>query len=189
MTLLPLALLMAAAAMAQAGSAWLDRPMSSWNEVDKGVPSAQPGTELQAALDRRCGSSSLAKSATADAIRKAGWVPFQHFDQVISRGDIEVIGGMTAASTPGCEATVFNVFVFVGGRYAGTVSPAAMTRNRDGDLGPVRITGDDALIADFARYTPSDTECCPSSRVRVTYRIDRSGKQPLLAATEARRTR
>ena len=189
MILLPLVVLMAAAAMAQTGSGWLDRPMAGWNEADKGVPSAQPGSELQAALDRRCGSSALAKSATADAVRKAGWVPFLHFDQVISRGDIEVVGGMTAATTPGCEATVFNLFVFVGGRYAGTVSPVTMTRNRDGDVGPVRISGADSLMADFARYTPTDTECCPSSRVRVSYRIEKGSGRPVLVAVDARKTR
>jgi hypothetical protein len=189
MTLFTLAVVFAAGAMAQAGSTWLDRPMTTWSEPDKGVPSAQLGTEAQAALDRRCGSSSLAKSATADAVRKAGWVPFLHFDQAISRDDIEVIGGMTAATTPGCEATIFNLFVFVAGRYAGTMSPVTVTRNRDGDVGAVRITGPDSLIADVARYTPTDTECCSSLRVRVSYRIDRSGKQPVLIATEARRTR
>ena len=188
MTLFTLVLL-AAGAMAQAGSTWLDAPMAGWNEVDKGLPSAQPGTEPQAALDRRCGSSALAKSATADAIRKAGWVPFHHFDQVISRGDIEVIGGLSAAATPGCEATVFNLFVFVGGRYAGTVSPVMMTRNRDGDVGAVRITGEDTLIADFARYTPADTECCPSSRVRVNYRIEKGSGRPVLVPIAARRSR
>ena len=78
--------------------------MTAWNEPDKGVTPSQPGTEPQAALDPRCGSNSLAKSATADAVRKAGWVPFLHFDQMISRDDIEVIGGMTAATPPGCES-------------------------------------------------------------------------------------
>ena len=188
MSLLAL-ILLAAGAMAQSGPVWLDAPMTGWNEANRGVPSAQPGTESHAALDRRCGSSAPAKSPTADLIRKAGWVPFLHFDQVISRGDIEVIGGMTAATTPGCEATVFNLFVFVGGRYAGSVSPAVMTRNRDGDLGAVRITGDDSLVADFARYTPTDTECCPSSRVRVSYRIEKGSGHPVLVAVDARRVR
>ncbi len=189
MSLLTLVLLLAAGAMAQAGSAWLDAPMKGWNEADKGVSSAQPGAEGHAALDRRCGSTSLAKSTTADALRKAGWVPFHHFDQVISRDDIEVIGGMTAATAPGCEPTVFNLFVFVAGRYAGTVSPVTMTRNRDGDVGPVRLTGQDVLMADFARYTATDTECCPSSRVRVSYRIDRGGSRPTLVATDVQSRR
>ena len=64
-----------------------------------------------------------------------------------------------------------------------------MTRNRDGDVGAVRISGDDSLIADFARYTPTDTECCPSSRVRVSYRIEKGSGRPVLVAVDARRVR
>jgi LppP/LprE lipoprotein len=174
---------------AQTGSTWLDRAMSAWNEPAKGVPPAQPGKESMIDLARQCGSTALATSPTADAIRKAGWVPFLHFDQVIARNDIEVIGGMTAATTPGCEPMVFNLFVFVGGRFAGTVSPATMGRNLDGVAGAVRITGDNTLVADFARYTPADTECCPSSRVRVSYRIEGGGSRPVLVAVDTRRSR
>ncbi len=179
----------AAGVPAQTGSTWLDRGMSAWNETDRGVASPQPGTEPQAALERRCGSSTLATSMAADIVRRAGWVPFHHFDQAISRNDVEVIGGMTAATTPGCEPMVFNLFVFVAGRFAGTLSPVAMGRNLDGVAGAVRITGDDSLIADFARYTPADTECCPSSRMRVSYRIERGGSRPVLVAVDARRSR
>ena len=48
-----------------------------------------------------------------------------------------------------------------------------MTTARDGVIGAVRIVDDTALTAEFARYTANDSECCPSSRVKVTYRIDR----------------
>lgn len=128
------------------------------------------------------------KGSTADALSKAGWVPFLHQDRSITRDDIDIVGGMSAASA-GCEATVFNLFVFAAGSYAGTISPTAMTTARDGVVGAVRLTGPDALTAEFARYTPKDTECCPSSRVRVTYRIERSGGRPLLVATETRPVR
>jgi hypothetical protein len=174
--------------VAQAAGGWLDRPMTAWNQPAASVPVAQKGTEAQAALDRRCGSSTLATSTTADFIRKAGWVPFLHQDRSIARDDVEVIGGMSAAS-PGCEPTVFNLFVFVVGRFAGTVSPMVMTQNRDGAAGAVRITGPDALTTEFARYTATDSECCPSSRVRVTYRIDRTGSRTTLLPTEARQVR
>jgi len=178
----------AAAVSAQAAAGWLDRPMTSWNQQAAGVPVAQKGAEAQAALDRRCGSSTLGTSPTANPIRKAGWVPFLHQDRSIARDDVDVIGGMSAAS-PGCEPTVFNLFVFVGGRFAGTLSPMVMTQNRDGAAGAVRVTSADALNAEFARYTATDTDCCPSSRVRVTYRIDRTSARPTIAATEVRQVR
>jgi hypothetical protein len=173
---------------AQSGPGWLDRAMAAWNQPAADVPMAPKGAEAQAVLDKRCGSSTLATSTTADAIRKAGWVPFLHQDRSIARDDVEVIGGMSAAS-PGCEPTVFNLFAFAGGRFAGTVSPMVMTQNRDGVAGAVRIAGADALTAEFARYTASDAECCPSSRVRVTYRIERTSARPTLVPTEARQVR
>jgi len=60
---------------------------------------------------------------------------------------------------------------------------------RDGVVGAVRVTGPDAVTAEFARYTTKDTECCPASRVRVTYRIERAGPQPTLVPLDIRTLR
>ena len=172
---------------AQSDTSWLDRPLAAWSQAPGAVPPARAGTESQSALERRCGSSSLTASAAAQAVRSAGWVPFLHFDRAIARDDIEVLGGMTAATSPGCEPTMFNLFVFVGGTFAGTISPIVMGQGRDGVAGAVRVTAADALTAEFARYTTKDSECCPSSRVRVTYRIERA--QPTLVPTDLRTLR
>ena len=96
---------------------------------------------------------------------------------------------MTAAASPGCEPTMFNLLVFVGGTFAGTISPIVMGQGRDGVVGAVRVTAADALTAEFARYTTKDTECCPTSRVRVTYRIERAGPQPTLVPVDIRTLR
>jgi hypothetical protein len=188
LVLLPLALPLIPGVSAQTGTTWLDRPMASWNQQASIVPRAQTATELQAALERRCGSSSLSTSTNAEAVRKAGWVPFLHFDRAIARDDVEVIGGMTAAA-PGCEPTTFNLFVFVGGKFAGTLSPVVMTQGRDGVAGAVRVTGADGATVEFARYTAKDTECCPSSRVRVTYRIERTVSRATVVPAEIRTLR
>jgi hypothetical protein len=94
-----------------------------------------------------------------------------------------------AAATPGCSPESFNLFVFAGGVFAGTVSPAAMSPSRDGVAGAVRITGDTTLTVEFARYKPGDAECCPSSRERVSYRIEKTGAGPTLVATDTRQVR
>jgi len=174
---------------AQSDTSWLDRPLAAWSQVPGAVPPARAGTESQSALERRCGSSSLTASAAAQAVRSAGWVPFLHFDRAIDRDDIDVLGGMTATTSPGCEPTMFNLFVFVGGTFAGTISPIVMGQGRDGVAGAVRVTAADALTAEFARYTTKDTACCPSSRVRVTYRIERAGAQPTLVPVGRRTLR
>jgi len=174
---------------AQSDTSWLDRLPAAWSHAPGTVPQARAGTESLNALERRCGSSSLSASAAAEAVRKAGWAPFLHFDRAIARDDIEILGGMTAAASPGCEPTTFNLFVFVGGIFAGTISPIVMGHGRDGVVGAVRVTGPDAVTAEFARYTTKDTECCPTSRVRVTYRIERAGPQRTLVPVDIRTLR
>ena len=174
--------------VAQASGTWLDKSLTGWNQPGA-IAAAPPSSgESREALARRCASSSLRGSPAADALSKAGWVPFRHLDREVAREDIEVIGGMSAAG-PGCEARLYNLFVFVGGRFAGTLSPVAMTPDRDGEVGAVRITSAVAMTAEFGRYLPGDPECCPSSRVRVTFRIERRGARPVVEPLEARQIR
>lgn len=187
--LVVIATLLPTTVSAQSDTSWLDRPLAAWSHAPGTVPHARAGTESQSALERRCGSSSLTASAAAQAVRNAGWVPFRHFDRAIAREDMEILGGMTEAASPGCEPTMFNLFVFVGGIFAGTISPIVMGQGRDGVAGAVRVTAADALTAEFARYMAKDTECCPTSRVRVTYRIERAGPQPTLVPVDIRTLR
>ena len=121
-------------------------------------------------------------------VTSGGWLPFLHVDRRVTRDDVEVIGGMATAG-PGCEPTAFNLFVFVGGRFAGTLSPSSMRTSRDGVAGSVRLTGQDAIVAEFARYTAADSECCPSSIVRVSYRVNRAGPAAVVEALDASRVR
>jgi hypothetical protein len=172
----------------QSPARWLDQPLTSWNAQAAVIPQAGLADVVRAALDQRCGSARLEPDTTTDAIRAAGWVPFLHLDQAIARGEVAVIGGMTAASR-GCEPESFNLFVFVGGKFAGTASPVAITPARDGAAGAVRITGADSLTVEFARYQAGDSECCPSSRVRVTYRIDKLASGPTLIPIDMRQLR
>jgi hypothetical protein len=152
------------------------------------APASPLTADSYAGLEKRCGTPKAASSESIAALRRARWVPFLHLDQVVARNGVEVVGGMTAA-TPGCEPERFNLFVFVDGAFAGTVSPAAMTPSRDGAAGAVRITGADTLTVEFARYLPSDSACCPSWRERATYRIEKTGAGPALVKTGSRQLR
>lgn len=187
--LVAMALVVQASAAASAQSAsWLDRPMARWQSAGAAIPSPPPTPESRSAVATRC-ASAVATGSPADAeLEKAGWVPFLHVDRRLTRDDVEVVGGMAEAS-PACEPATFNLFLFVGGQFAGTLSPSSMNAARDGVAGSVRLTGQDALTTEFARYTAADAECCPSSVVRVTYRIDRKGSAPALEPIEARRVR
>ena len=167
-------------------TSWLDRPMSAWYKAGAAIPPAAAGAESRTVLDRRCGSAGTkASPAAAGALAKAGWTPFLHLDRQIQRDDVEVLGGMSAAS-PQCEPATFNLFVFVGGAFAGTLSPTPMAAGRDGVIGAVRSTGSDTLTAEFARYKPADPECCPSAHVRTSYRIERARGGAVVSAIETR---
>jgi len=187
LTLLFMAGLAGGTASAQSSS-WVDRVTEHWNRAGVTIAAPPASQESHPALAKRCGSFVVTEGAAAAAVAHAGWTPFLHLDKQLTREDVEVIGGMVTA-TPDCQPAVFNLFVFVGGRFAGTLSPSSMSLGRDGAAGPVRLAGSDNLVAEFSRYTPTDTECCPSSVVRVTYRINRAGPAPVVQAVETKRVR
>ena len=187
LTLLFMAGLAGGTASAQSSS-WVDRVTEHWNRAGAGVPTPPASQESRPALAKRCSSFVATEGAAAAAVTQAGWTPFLHFDKQLTRDDIEVIGGMVAA-TPDCQPAVFNLFVFAGGRFVGTLSPSLIAKDQDGAAGPVRLAGMDTILAEFSRYKPTDTACCPSSVVRVSYRINRTGAAPVLEAVETRKVR
>lgn len=165
---------------------WLDRPLAGWNQPETGVPKAPAAAESREALMKRCQITLLRSTPAERALADAGWIPFLNFDQTLVAGDVEIVDGMSAADGM-CRPGGYNVFVFVGGRFAGTLSPTLMTSRGDGSSGAVRLVAGDGVTSDFARYTSADPLCCPSSHVTVRYRIDRSGPLPMVVPTELRK--
>ncbi len=188
-----LALLVAAV---QAGSgSWLDKPVSAWNVAGAALPKppVRAATdngriESRDELIKRCDLKTDRETPEARAIADAGWVPFLHFDQELKQSDVTILDGMAGADGM-CRPLEFHVFVFVAGRFAGTLSPAPMSSRIDGAASVVRLRQAGTLTAEFQRYTSTDALCCPSSRVTVTYTVDRSGKAPVVRATDVRTTR
>ena len=89
------------------------------------------------------------------------------FDRQIVQRDVEIVGGLAGADGM-CRPADFNVFVFVNGRLAGTLSPDAMVSRTDGSIGGgVRLGPDDTIAAEFSRFASDDPLCCPSRRVTV----------------------
>jgi hypothetical protein len=166
---------------------WLDRPLSNWNTVGAPVPAPPKGDEPTPSLIARCKLTPPLTTPAEKALDAAGWIPFLNFDQRLERDGIEVVGGM-AGSDGMCRPSDYNLFVFVEGRFAGTLSPAAMASRSDGSSGAIRLPLPQ-ITAEFARYTPTDPMCCPSSRVTVRYRIDRTPTGPLVVPVEVRTTR
>ena len=149
-----------------------------------------PADESIAELSRRCSYSPLLGTTPGErALVEAGWVPFRMFDRQIVERDVEIIGGLAGADGM-CRPLDFNVFVFVSGRFAGTLSPEQMQSRTDSSIGgAIRLSQDDMIDAGFERYTEKDPLCCPSSHLTVRYRIDRQSTPPVVVPISVRKTR
>ena len=168
---------------------WLDRPLLNWNTSGRALSRAMPNGETIVEISKRCAMPSLTGTPGERALANAGWLPFHTFDRQIVQRDVEVVGGLAGADGM-CRPTQFNVFVFVNSQLAGTLSPSEMDSRTDGGIGGgIRLAEDETIAADFARYTSADPLCCPSGRVTVRYRIDRTASPPVVVPVRMQPTR
>ncbi|MGH9163520.1 MAG: LppP/LprE family lipoprotein [Vicinamibacteraceae bacterium] len=163
------------AAEASSGS-WLDRPVSNWNKPGAAVPKPAKG-EYEPGMDDKCKETLRKGEGPEDTqVTQAGWFLFGPRQ---TYNDVTLVSGMSGADGM-CRPFGYHVFLFVGGQFAGTVSPEPMASRMDGAAGPASLFSDETLAVEFSRYTEDDPLCCPSSRTSVSYRIDRNGAQPAL---------
>jgi hypothetical protein len=172
--------------LGEGSSSWLDRPLEGWNAAGRALPGAPSGGEGRDRLVARCKLEPLRQTHADQALAEVGWIPLPHSGRTLVREDVEILDGI-AAMDRSCDPSDFNTFVFVGGRFAGTLSPALMGARRDGLAGAIRIVAADAITVDFARYRDTDPDCCPSAHVSVRFRIDRT--VPLVEPVSLQRTR
>lgn len=164
------------------GSTWLDaKPLPAWNTSGAPLPKAPRG-DGQSLKTGRCAELARKPTSASDrALMKAGWTllgPLQVFDTT------EVI--TAAAEGDGqCRAMGFQVFVFVDGRFAGTLSPEPMTDRFDGVMGEVRLSSPKSLTATVRRYGKDDPLCCPSRLGTVEYTLQPGPRGPVVTATQA----
>ena len=147
---------------------WLDAPVTKqWNRPGRVVPRAPRG----AGLDPHCKADykSVGASVGNDerSVAKAGWILTV---PRIAHNDIAVVQGQ--ASNDGmCRPLEYQEFVFVDGKFAGTLSPVLMHSRMDGAAGNIRVPGDGRIVADFLRYGERDPLCCASRTTMVEYEI------------------
>ena len=165
---------------------WLDQPLMAWNAPGSALPKGTADAAARADALKRC--KLIPPTTAADgALEAAGWIPQPHLDRPLVSDDVEIVAGFSALDAS-CAPAAFNLFVFVGGRFAGTLSPGLMTPRKDAAAGPVRFVNE-GISAEFARYKPGDSDCCPTARVAVQYRIDRSPSGPSVVPVTVRTTR
>lgn len=165
---------------------WPDRSLDNWNQSGAPIPRANALGSLTA-LAERCPPAETPTTGAATALRDAGWLPFFYFDRPLVADDVEVLGGMLDGDVI-CRPMHYNLFVFVRGRFAGTLSPQPMHSRADLSSGTVRLLADAAITVEITRYGPTDPPCCPSSRDTVRFVVDRTA-DPVVKPISVRRTR
>jgi heat shock protein HslJ len=156
---------------------WLDQPLTNWNKPPGGLPSLpRPAAATNVEACRE--SMREPVSAAERAIVKRGW---HLFGPVQSYSTVRLI--MATSGFDGmCRPMGYQAFVYVEGRYAGTLSPQAMDSRTDGALVTARLLSATQINTEFSRYAASDALCCPSRNSMVTYKI-RADEVPDLMAT------
>ncbi|MCI0545880.1 MAG: LppP/LprE family lipoprotein [Candidatus Rokubacteria bacterium] len=171
-----------AAGQGPATGAWLDHsPPVNWNTPGARLPAPRP-VEAEAETRARCAGTLRRVTMREDrALARAGWRlvgPYQHFSGT------SVVTGSSGWDGM-CRPLGYQVFVFVDGILAGTLSPVLMDSRTDGAESRLFLFQATELSAEFLRYREADPLCCPSRVSRVTYRIERTGKTPILVPTSA----
>ena len=135
---------------------WLDSQQGDWNRPGLEIPAAPPPVAVDSAY---CQTQVRPVETAEDAALTAqGWRLFSAYQ----RGwGITLMGGFVDFDAM-CRPAGYQEFVFVDGRFAGTLAPVPMAPRSDGALTDARITSANGLVASYVRYAPTDPLCCPS---------------------------
>jgi heat shock protein HslJ len=163
------ALSMAGSASAQQTTAksWLDRPLRNWNRPSPAELPRLPAPVAATNLSQCRESIRKPESDAENALTRRGWHligPVQTF------GTTQLL--MATSGFDGmCRPLGYQAFVYVEGRYAGTLSPVLMNSRTDGALITARLDRATSIQVEFNRYRPADALCCPTQTSAVQYRV------------------
>jgi hypothetical protein len=171
-------------AVAWADSGWitepvtLSQPVAPWNVPGLPVPAAPPPANPASAataprqIQARCGDRYRPPETAEDAqVVAAGWTLL---GGASAGWDVRVVRGVTDVDER-CQPVIYQDLVFVGGLFAGTISPARLTRGEDGDLWARVLASPNHLVTEFAQYYPENPRCCPAGVVALDLQLQRPG--------------
>jgi hypothetical protein len=151
---------------------WLDEPLQNWNRPPLTIPNAK--ADLQEITTNRCSEEVRAPHSPEDRqVARAGWAlvaPAQN------SGSIVVVQGMLGVDGM-CRPLQYQDFVFVHGKFAGTLSPHPMDSRSDGAVNFVKLVSSGHIHVQYSRYKDSDPLCCPSrlTTIKFTLQDEKSG--------------
>lgn len=160
---------------------WLDeKNLTNWNQPGISIPQA-PKPQADTNLMKRCQDGVRPPTTPEDvSLSRNGWMLF---------GPAQLYSGtslVTAASDFDgmCRPLKYQAFIFVDGRFAGTLSPQLMDSRTDSSSQPIFLYGASNINAEFKRYSEKDALCCPSAVSRVSYQIQRKNDLPVVVPIE-----
>jgi hypothetical protein len=85
-----------------------------------------------------------------------------------------------------CRPDLYQDFVFVNGKFAGTISPTLMNARSDGGAVKIAFPAAVKILVEFSRFTDKDPLCCPSRISEGTFEIRYEGGKPVVVLTGVR---
>jgi LppP/LprE lipoprotein len=166
----------------QPAGTWLDSALVQWNRAGASIPlPAFVGIGRPQDVERNitpeyCKSHERPVRLPEErVVAGAGWLVFASSQ---GKDGLTVVGG--AHSLDGmCRPDPYQYFVFVRGKFAGTLSPGLMRARSNGSVNRVSLAGRGKIVATFSRYTAADPLCCPSRLSEATYEIRQESGQPV----------
>lgn len=159
---------------------WLARPLTTWNQPGAPIPRA-PTPQAEPETAERCQEQVRPPTTANDrALVSAGWSlvgPIQVYSGTSTVTAMSGVDGM-------CRPLGYQLFVFAGNRFAGTLSPTPMDSRRDESSVDVYLVRDNQISVEFNRYKDSVPLCCPSSSQRVTYEVQQQRDIPVVIPTQ-----
>lgn len=160
--------------IADADGAWLDGPVADWNQPGMAIPRA-PATDPS--VNQNCPAGRAPATPREQAVVDAGWKLYGGFSQGTPVEEMSGLAGYDGM----CRPMQFQIFIFVDGVFAGTLSPTPMDSRTDGSLTGLDILNFETYTARYSRYTARDPLCCPSGISTAVFEIDRSGSGPIVS--------
>jgi hypothetical protein len=173
----------------QTAGTWLDSAPVQWNRPGASIPlpafvgPGRPQDVERNITPEYCKANQPPlRLAEERVVSGAGWLVFAS-----SKGQdgVTVVGG--ALSEDGmCRPDPYQYFVFVRGRFAGTLSPGLMRARSDGSVNKVSFAGRGRIVAAFSRSTAADPLCCPSRLSEATYKVRQESGQSVVIVVGVR---
>ena len=160
---------------------WLDSPLQPWNASGMALPAPDPSEPP----NPDCAARARPPETSADRqLDQRDWT----LSGAYQAGWGLMVVPAAASGDGQCRPISANVFVFLDGRFAGTISPVPMDARTDGMwqrvLIPAPVGGRLGLEVGFLRYSPDDALCCPSlPPVTISYAVERTPDGPIVMPT------